>query len=1107
MNTGNNIPYLDCRINAGDCAVIEAAAGTGKTYNITNIVARLIMERADAAIDKMVIVTFTRAAAGELKSRISQRLAELEKAVDSPDPQDELLKLVLEKGIPAEEIKRRLRPALLNFDRAMIGTIHSFAMRALSENSFHSRLKFDFSLNENTPAVIKEFCNDYYRTLFYRKDFSLLKGQLKKKLIEDYCLKLMADPGLKVQWPDLGAFPESSAPFDALPGLYNEMFAGQQHCIDAGDKTGAKAAEKRLKQIFTAIQKAVCENALVYVTGKYNALCSEKNFIGNDDLILKMASSLNDENFLRQLQEVYSIGLIDEFQDTNNSQFEIFRKIFLENSGSTFIVVGDPRQAIYRFRNCDIKTYLEAKKLMLTTRGAQFFTMNTNRRSGEKYISQLNAIFTPRGSFAMDEMDMPEQTAVENSKVLLTPEGREIDTPIQAAVAPAMKLPEIFRHCAADIYDLIKRKYMLPSDPPRPVTFGDIAILTNGSWAQAAGIRDELRKYGIPVRLMKNPNVFKTPEALQLLTFLEGILNISNNAALLRALITPLSDLTLDNIKSDEAVEIRAGWMQELHALWHKRSFMVMYNELLVRFNVTDRLSRMTGGDRMLSNFNTMADILCEEEFSRKSTPLALLNVLQKHIDHADTENSYPGRAETDQGTVLIDTIFGSKGLAYPVVFLPDLFYMGKSFNSDRISGTFHNEAGELCYAPVGDKNAAEIEHNEMIQENLRKAYVAFTRAGYYCRFYCGDPGKTLPKCAPTDWLFRSHGISEYTGLYSQLTGAAKKTPLTFPMPAEVLTNEVAGASFEAPEPARLRRSDLMPPLVSNSGFLSFSSITPHGASMSTLAPEKDDEEETDPMLSAALQPSPEPPPETMLLPSGTGFGNAVHKVMELCSYDDSPESLREYMALQLRVYGLAGEKVLQDSVKMLYHVLNAPIPDCDGGIFTLAEIGPERRLCEFEFLYEFGNTFHTGELFRFAADYFGKRFSLRCPLPAEESSMYDAGFFNGSIDLFFRHNGKFYILDWKTNKLDSISAYSPEQLPAAMANNRYYVQYMIYTAALFKYLRQRMDENISDEDFYDKYMGGVRYVFLRGTYEKGNGVFGDRLPYKKFKELEEIIG
>jgi exodeoxyribonuclease V beta subunit len=470
-----------------------------------------------------------------------------------------------------------------------------------------------------------------------------------------------------------------------------------------------------------------------------------------------------------------------------------------------------------------------------------------------------------------------------------------------------------------------------------------------------------------------------------------------------------------------------------------------------------------------------------------------------------EDNNNNPVRPETDRGAVLIDTICGSKGLSYPIVFLPDLFYTGKSFDSDKLTRMFH-DAGKLCYVPpIPDANKPKKESpnelkekNELFQEYLRKAYVAFTRAKYYCRFYCGKLGNGL---AATDWLFRDHDITDPENAYEERAKIRKA-------PWKNFSCEFQGDIQETYTPSAveetLRRPDLMPYLVSQSGFLSFSSITPHGGSQSTLALDREDETDVEPEKNSREdKKAPATVSPTMELPAGTTFGNAIHAIMEECDYKADCDTL----ALHVQEQGLREDTTVQETAKMLFNVLNAPIPACDGGTFKLSETDPLKKKCEFDFLYEFGSKFRTKELFAFAKNYFEKKFNLSCPDFTDESTTFDNGFFNGSIDLFFQQDGKFYIVDWKTNKLASIKHYSESALPCAMADSRYYLQYMIYTIALFKYLRERLPGYAGDEELYNSCFGGVRYIFLRGTYEKGHGIFSDRLSYDDLKKLEEIIG
>lgn len=1175
-------PYEKCQVHSGHRIVIEAAAGTGKTYNIARIVARIIMERPDVTIDKMVIVTFTRAAAAELKTRISQLLTQLERAIANETyAQEELIQKILKEHPESQHaevlanIRKRLRIALLNLDTAAIGTIHSFASRCLTENGFDSNLKFGFSLSESTDSIINDFLNDYARSLSYDEENNHLSDFIEPETFKEFAKTLLANPDLDVNWPENSAEAESLAELygkvkenqkklAAISAKYKEQLeeltqaakeaaenfrANEQIKSEANKrkkdenataeekaeaervrqialakktelellKDGAEFAlealkdkiEKKKKPFAKALEDSIngvckfvsCE-ALQYAGKKFAAYCAENNIISQDGLILNLRDALKTyPQLCKALQEKFTVGLIDEFQDTNDAQFDIFRSIFLDNPQSTFIVVGDPRQAIYAFRNCDIQTYLNAKNEILAN-DYESFEMSQNRRSGQKFIDSLNGIFARQGAFAMENMDMPEQKAVSGSKILLTASGEEVsEPPITMGLHPRMNCEAIYKQCAEDICALLQKGYFLPPDKegqaPKPLEPGDIAVLTFRSWEAIEEVRKELQALGIPARLVKYRNVFSTAEAGELLLFLEGILNFSDNNALLRALTTSLSDLELNDLKDEKKLAIYSRHFEELNDLWQKRSFMIMYNELVIRFNLNDRIGAQEDGARIMSNFNTMADYLGEEAYARKLTPGALVRTLQKWIAKAPSDKRiFPARPETDRGAVVINTIFGSKGLSYPVVFMPDLFHVGKQFDEDKVSRTYHRD-NKLCYNPIGlaHKIAAQ---DEAFQENLRQAYVGFTRAKYYCRFYYGN-GKS--KCSPVDWLFKEHGITQYTGLKDKMMKQSK-TPFSW----GTLPEEPCPAPLQIPVLPPLRRPDLLPFLACNRGFLSFSSITPHGATHANDAfgDDKNDEGESDEEAGSGKR---EDLPVMLQIPSGTNFGNVVHAVMEECDFKSTSEELEQLTREEMRYAHISADNWANITAKMLYNVLNAPIPGCGGGSFKLSEIDPARKKCEFEFLYEFGSSFKTRELFTFAKEYFEQKFNLVCSDFEDESSYYEKGFFNGSIDLFFEDQGKFYIVDWKTNKLDYMSAYKKERLPHAMAGSRYYLQYMIYTAALFKYLKHRLGFSGDEKSFYEQYVGGVRYIFVRGTYEEGNGVFSDRMSYEEFKKLEEIIG
>ena len=1135
-------PCLRCGTAKGSRSVIEAAAGTGKTHNITRIVARLIMEREDSPIENMVIVTFTRAAAAELKTRISSLLADLSLALESGQKEDELIELAKRQGIAERDLKKRLHLAQLNFDQAPIGTIHGFAMRVLSENGFGSRQKLGFTLNEETGALIGELCGDYFRALLlndpddrekYRspEEIRLLTGKdalaLNVEKIRSYVTARMSAAELK-----------AGLPLSDLSGTrVDEAVRTAVNVLEKASQ--GETPPKEVKKLLAEVMAVICEDAFRVVSRKFRQLSEENNFLSQDDLIFRLRQALRENpKFREALQKKYTVGLIDEFQDTSTAQFDIFRSLFLENPGSTFIVVGDPRQAIYRFRYCDLNAYLDAVEEM-KKQGAALYQMNVNRRSGARYIEALNAIFTPRGSFALEGLDMPEQQALEGSQVLWNADGKEVEFPIQVFHDKEKKtgLYSILKQCAQDIAGLLDAGFLIPAEKDaggnivkeaRPLGPGDIAVLLNTGWENGRRLQSELLKLGVPAVMAREGNVFLSPEAQELIRFLEGVLNPDDGAARLRALITPLGDLDFARMRDEDKAAAGAAKLQNLLDTWQKRSFGVMYALLCREFRLYDRLNTPEGR-RKIGKYNALADYLSEAAFSRKLTPNALFGELCRCVENApDADKEFPAPPETDRGAVIINTVFGSKGLSYPAVFLPD-FFIGKR---NKLSGSCRCHVGkeEFLLPPVASDLAEglpeearrmyQLERDEEIRENLRKAYVAFTRARYFCRFYCGisqtrdpDPRSkrkgSWPRNAATDWLFRriAGTAPESFGDLAALMTSEKFFTAEPHFPREVGT-ECVFSPRSAPDgvPAEeFRRPDRLRDLGFSRGFLSFSGLLEgHHVKENSFAPENDDEN------------APEDDEEMMEMQKfrgGTTFGNAIHKLLEHVDFTSDRERLERAVAQTLRAYGFHDEEMEKLAGKMLWNTFHSPLPDGRGGTFRLCgDIAAARKKSEFEFLCEFSHPdrFSSAELFHTVRNYFvGKTGCREVPFPAL-NEFFSQGFFNGSIDLFFEYGSRYYIVDWKTNLLKGRNPYSGAALAAAMAENGYCLQYLIYTAALFKYLKLRLKISPENErSFYDKRFGGVLYLFVRGMNpdRPGSGVFADTPPFDICKKMEGFIG
>jgi exodeoxyribonuclease V beta subunit len=191
------------------------------------------------------------------------------------------------------------------------------------------------------------------------------------------------------------------------------------------------------------------------------------------------------------------------------------------------------------------------------------------------------------------------------------------------------------------------------------------------------------------------------------------------------------------------------------------------------------------------------------------------------------------------------------------------------------------------------------------------------------------------------------------------------------------------------------------------------------------------------------------------------------------------------------RLSGSANEVYRDNIIELLNQVTSAIMPG--NKTFTLNQVSNDKRLNELEFDFLL-KPFNTGSLEALS----NKTHPFRIRSIAELE-----GIMNGKMDLFFEQEGKFYILDWKSNFLgNSLDFYNEENVKAAMYENNYHLQYLIYTVALTKYLALR----IPGFD-YDTNFGGVIYLFLRGV-RKGaqSGAFYSKPDKALIEKMSELI-
>ncbi|MDR0932176.1 MAG: UvrD-helicase domain-containing protein [Victivallales bacterium] len=1163
--------YLDYRLDGLN--LIEAAAGTGKTYTIQNLVVRFLLERR-LPIGSLLVVTFTEAAAAELKERIRLVLTSMLKATEGDQIDSErescLLENAVQAGTSRDECAKLLRMALLMFDEAPISTIHGFCAKILGENAFESGILFRSELVQDPSAIIAELGMDFYRKTFYRPDSELMltlaevAGITPDSLL-DIARKKLNCPRLIVKAPEVAQNADSEElcrqaatliaqlPECDLPDLLSEITPYLNKLGDIAATDAPEVAAKlfdaplsaaNLKQLFKfgrsfltgKIKKrlngeaqGVVEQVLSdpifdlpdqlenivygfgvalkleasgYIRREFDKRKTRDNFITFNDLLnlLHCALYAPQSRLSTVLRERYKVAIIDEFQDTDPVQYEIFTHLF-RRPDSTLYMVGDPRQAIYSFRGGDIATYRRAVE-ELQDAGGHRYCLSTNFRSSAAMINAVNTIFHEHTMpFADQEIDFPQVSASESAPKLLRNE-EESTHPLRVIHAPEANQEVCQNLVVWKVLELLNDRTIRLSERDEPgIRPGDIAILTLAGY-EAQNIAEKLRFLHIPAVFTNVGNIFATEDAKELLTVLRVVAS-GNIRDLPGLLVTPLGGRSLEEIaRLQEDAEtaqlhLEQSNLRQLQQLWENGSFIEFFNALLAVYHIRSRYPALPHGERKLTNLLQLGDLLEQESARSGLTPAGIVDFLAERIADPGkvTNEEFQQLLETDREAVKLMTVHGSKGLEFPIVLLPGLH----GDNAEKHAETFHNRAGQLEYDLSQTENL--IAQHERLQELLRLAYVAMTRAKYGCFVYWGKSNK---KTTALDWLFRMRDFNPDGEFGISLLAAADQDPDIPPELRDRPPATIQRDIYRAVPDAEIQL-ELLPgsPQIDHLWqFVSYSSLSPRSGVDTPFDYEQSEIENI----------SPDTPTEGGIfsIRGGAATGNAWHRILELADFQSKNETeLRRLIQWQLSDFGVANadeEEKQSLTLQMVRDVLTSPLEGADKIRFRLRDVPKNERLAELEFAYGFNAGFTTKQLQSILADFARTRFGL-VEWPAWSRTV-SGGCLNGFIDLLFRHHGKYFILDWKSNRLGGRSAnFLPDRLKEEMTRNFYFLQYLIYTVATVKFLRLRLGK--FGEKEYDSLFGGVFYLFIRGISPEypGRGVFYDKAPYQLIRQLEEIIG
>lgn len=1150
--------------------LIEASAGTGKTFTIAALYLRLLLGLGGEAaypraisVEELLVVTFTEAATEELRGRIRSNIHELRIACLRGESDNPLYSALLAEIADKDDAAKTLLLAERQMDEAAVFTIHGFCQRMLSLNAFESGMLFEQQLIEDESRLRYQACADFWRRHCYplTRDIAavihdvwkgprdLLKSldrwlqgeapQLKsppapnETLAERHQQIIARIDSLKQQWREQVGEIEGVLENSGLDrrkfnrgnqGKWMEKVNAwaQEETLsyqlpDALEKFAQSFLLERTKAggeppvhpLFSAVESLLASSltltdlvlarAMVEIRDAVAREKRRRGELGFDDMLSRLDEALrgdSGETLASAIRQRFPVAMIDEFQDTDPQQYRIFRRIWRRQPETALLLIGDPKQAIYAFRGAVIFTYMKARGDV-----AAHYTLDTNWRSSPGMVGSVNRLFSLSDNpFMFHEIPfLPVKAAAKNKGLRFT---------VDAADVPAMNVwlmpgdtvgsgdyqTFMAQLCATQIRDWLSagqrgRALLWRGETSRPVQASDITVLVRNR-LEAAQVREALQTLGIPsVYLSNRDSVFETLEAQELLWLLQAVLAPERENTLRSALATSMFGLTaldIENLNQDEqAWDALVEEFSEYRQIWRQRGVMPMLRALMTARHIAENLLATRGGERRLTDILHISELL-QEAASQLESEHALVRWLAQHIAEPDSNAaSQQMRLESDKHLVQIVTIHKSKGLEYPLVWLP---FIARFRKQDQ--AFYHDRETFAAVLDLGqDEASLELAEAERLAEDLRLLYVALTRAVWHCSL--GVAPLSSRKSGNSDFHLSALGRLLQAGEAMDAAGlAARLADFCHGDIALQIPGELDLTPWQAPAATipRLSARELQRRIADDWRVTSYSGLQQHGFSGGQdLLPRLD----VDAAGVGEVVEEPQLTPHQF--PRGAAPGTFLHSLFEELDFTQPvPEG---WMAEKLQLSGFDAQwaPVLTD---WLGGVLKTRLPGPD---IALNQLAARDKQVEMAFYLPIAQLLTAERLDALIRQY--------DPLSADTPPLdfrQVRGMLKGFIDLVFRHEGRYYLLDYKSNWLgEDREAYTRPAMEQAMRAHRYDLQYQLYSLALHRYLRHRL----ADYD-YDRHFGGVIYLFLRGMdgQEGGQGIFTTRPVRPLIDGLDQLF-
>ncbi|MFE9576672.1 UvrD-helicase domain-containing protein [Nocardia sp. NPDC006044] len=1106
--------------------VLEASAGTGKTHAIVGLAVRYVAE-AGIDVSQLLLVTFSRAATQELRERTRDRFVVVAAGLADPElaraHADELIRH-LAQADPDEVRRRRARllAALSDFDAGTIATTHSFCQRMLDELGLAGEHDPGSRLVETVDELIGTVADDLYLNRYARTEppFSVKEAHtLALAAVRDRHAVLMPK---------------------------GDSVAGERVAF----ATAVRAETERRKR-----------------------LAGLRDF---DDLLVLLHDVLADDEHgplaCRRIRERYRVALVDEFQDTDPLQWDILRRAF--HGHTTLVLVGDPKQAIYAFRGAEVLSYLDAVAHADTRK-----ELTTNWRSDAGLLAALDhlqggaalghkeiTVYPVHATRSWSRLSGPDELITPLRMRCLTRTGAG---PLNKSGFPAVgrMRAKVADDLAADIVRLLEsgvalttnarpthigQDSVLPNagagfadrgtamDARRPISPGDIAVLVR-TRSQIDVVRAALDRVGVASVLAGGTSVFATSSATDWLWLLRALEQPHRGDRVRLAACTPLIGVTAAEIDSGGAdlVGRISAQLRDAARLFARAGFAAVFEKISAEADLAHRLLAVENGERQLTDLRHIAQLLDQVSLTESLGLTALTRWLGDRVrDPASgTVADRSRRLDRDAAAVQIATVHASKGLEFPIVYVP--FAWDNAKNPYPATLLFHDD-NDMRVLDVGGPDASGYaerklrSESEEAGEELRLLYVALTRAmcqvvAWWApaittaasplhRMILGRPdgGDTVPPRASVPADAVAPGLlSAWAG------GAAEAISVTAVVGTddveiervrtESVTGELAAAHFDRKLDQHWRRT-------------SYSALTAsaHGPVTPELEIEPEDtrgpaDEPSTPVVAEVEEVFAGPASLMNSLPYGAEFGTLVHGVFELID-TDAPDLAAEVdnrcRAAVDELMAEADPAVLSTAVLA---ALRTPL-----GFGSLADISTRDRLNELEFELPLAGGDTPGAAtatLRQIADLLRTHLSPDDDLYvyADHLATLDdiplRGYLTGSIDAVLRvtdgTDTRFVIVDYKTNRLGTgdltVAHYTRERMAAEMIRSHYPLQALLYAVALHRYLRWRLPA-------YDPahHLGGARYLFVRGMIgpetPEGHGVFDWNPPAPLILAISRLL-